>query len=155
VLATGLPALDLRGRLPDLGLPFIGADNDEVTKMAFDHLRQRGLLDETLIVWSAEFGRTPFAQADKGKLTANAGRDHHRSAYTVWMAGGGVKGGTSYGETDEVGYHAAIDRTSVHDVHATILHLMGLDHERLTYHFSGRNFRLTDVAGKVIDKVIA
>ena len=73
----------------------------------------------------------------------------------MWMAGGGIKPGTSYGETDEVGYHAAIDRTSIHDVHATILHLMGLQHERLTYHFSGRDFRLTDVAGKVVDKIIA
>ena len=108
------------------------------------------MLDETLIIWGGEFGRQPTAEYAKG-----TGRDHNSYGFTMWMAGGGIKGGTSYGETDEVGYHAAIDRTSVHDVHATILHLMGMDHERLTYHFSGRDFRLTDVAGKVIDKVIA
>jgi len=111
-------------------------------------LEQRGLLDETLIVWGGEFGRTPHKQG-------GSGRDHHPFGFTMWMAGGGIKGGTSYGETDEIGYHAAIDRTSVHDVHATILHLMGMDHEQLTYHFSGRDFRLTDVAGDVIDGIIA
>ena len=111
-------------------------------------LEQRGLLDETLVVWGGEFGRTPHKQG-------GSGRDHHPFGFTMWMAGGGIKGGTSYGETDEIGYHAAVDRTSVHDVHATILHLMGIDHERLTYHFSGRDFRLTDVAGEVIGNIIA
>jgi len=111
-------------------------------------LEHRGLLDETLVVWGGEFGRTPHKQGDSG-------RDHHPFGFTMWMAGGGIKGGTNYGETDEIGYHAAVDRTSVHDVHATILHLMGIDHEQLTYHFSGRDFRLTDVAGKVINKIIA
>ena len=111
-------------------------------------LEQRGLLDETLVVWGGEFGRTPHRQG-------GSGRDHHPFGFTMWMAGGGIKGGTHYGETDEIGYHAAVDRTSVHDVHATILHLMGIDHKRLTYHFSGRDFRLTDVAGKVINKIIA
>lgn len=110
-------------------------------------LEQRGLLDETLIVWGGEFGRTPHKQG-------GSGRDHHPFGFTMWMAGGGIKGGTSYGETDEIGYHAAVDRTSIHDVHATILHLMGIDHERLTYHFSGRDFRLTDVSGNVIHDVI-
>ena len=111
-------------------------------------LAQRGLLDETLVVWGGEFGRTPHKQG-------GSGRDHHPFGFTMWMAGGGIQGGTSYGETDEVGYHAAVDRTSIHDVHATILHLMGMDHERLTYHFSGRDFRLTDVAGNVIQQVLA
>ena len=111
-------------------------------------LEQRGLLEETLVVWGGEFGRTPQKQG-------GGGRDHHPFGFTMWMAGGGIKPGTSYGETDEVGYHAAVDRTSIHDVHATILHLMGVQHERLTYHFSGRDFRLTDIAGKVLDKVIA
>ena len=111
-------------------------------------LEQRGLLDDTLVVWGGEFGRTPHKQG-------GSGRDHHPFGFTMWMAGGGIKGGTNYGETDEIGYHAAVDRTSVHDVHATILHLMGIDHEQLTYHFSGRDFRLTDVAGKVINKIIA
>lgn len=124
------------------------AATDQPMAGLLEDLEQRGLLDETLVVWGGEFGRTPQKQG-------GGGRDHHPFGFTMWMAGGGIKGGTSYGETDEVGYHAAIDRTSVHDVHATILHLMGMDHERLTYHFSGRDFRLTDVAGKVIDKVIA
>ena len=111
-------------------------------------LAQRGLLDETLVVWGGEFGRTPHKQG-------GSGRDHHPFGFTMWMAGGGVKGGPSYGQTDEVGYHAAVDRTSIHDVHATILQLLGMDHEELTYHFSGRDFRLTDVAGNVIHKVLA
>ena len=111
-------------------------------------LAQRGLLDETLVVWGGEFGRTPHKQG-------GSGRDHHPFGFTMWMAGGGVKGGTSYGQTDEVGYHAAVDRTSIHDVHATILQLLGMDHEELTYHFSGRDFRLTDVSGNVIHKVLA
>ena len=123
------------------------AATDQPMAGLIEDLAQRGLLDETLVVWGGEFGRTPQKQG-------RGGRDHHPFGFTMWMAGGGIKGGTSYGETDEVGYHAAIDRTSIHDVHATILHLMGMDHERLTYHFSGRDFRLTDIAGKVIDKVI-
>lgn len=118
-------------------------------------LRQRGLLDETLIVWSAEFGRTPFAQARNGKLTDQAGRDHHKNAYTVWMAGGGVKGGTSYGETDELGYNIASDPVHVHDFNATILHLLGIDHERLTFRFQGRQYRLTDVEGRVVRELLA
>ena len=124
------------------------AATDQPMAGLIEDLEQRGLLEETLVVWGGEFGRTPQKQG-------RGGRDHHPFGFTMWMAGGGIKPGTSYGETDEVGYHAAIDRTSIHDVHATILHLMGIQHERLTYHFSGRDFRLTDVAGKVIDKVIA
>jgi hypothetical protein len=123
------------------------AATDQPMAGLIQDLDQRGLLDETLVVWGGEFGRTPHKQG-------GSGRDHHPFGFTMWMAGGGIKGGTSYGETDEVGYHAAIDRTSIHDVHATILHLMGIDHERLIYRFSGRDFRLTDVAGKVIHKVI-
>ena len=111
-------------------------------------LAQRGLLDDTLVVWGGEFGRTPQGQG-KG------GRDHHPFGMTVWMAGGGIRGGTSYGETDEIGYHSAIDRASVHDIHATMLHLLGIDDKRLTYHFSGRDFRLTDVAGDVIHEIIS
>ena len=113
-------------------------------------LKQRGMLDETLVVWGGEFGRQPVAEYAEG-----TGRDHCSAGFTMWMAGGGIKGGANYGETDEVGYHAAVDRTSVHDIHATILHLMGIHHKELTYHFSGRDFRLTDVAGKVLDKIIA
>lgn len=118
-------------------------------------LKQRGLLDQTLVVWSAEFGRTPFAQTQEGKLSKNAGRDHHKNAYTVWMAGGGVKGGTSYGETDELGYNITKDPVHVHDFNATILHLLGMDHERLTFRFQGRQYRLTDVEGHVIREILA
>jgi len=118
-------------------------------------LKQRGLLDDTLVVWSAEFGRTPFAQAQEGKLSKNAGRDHHKNAYTVWMAGGGVKGGTSYGETDELGYNIAKDPVHVHDFNATILHLLGMDHERLTFRFQGRQYRLTDVEGHIVREILA
>jgi uncharacterized protein (DUF1501 family) len=113
------------------------------------------MLGETLIVWSAEFGRTPFAQSAKGGLPANAGRDHHKNAYTVWMAGGGVQGGTSYGETDELGYNVAKDPVHVHDFNATMLHLLGIDHERLTFRFQGRQYRLTDVEGRVIRELLS
>ena len=111
-------------------------------------LRQRGLLKDTLVIWGGEFGRSPDAPNGDG-------RDHNHKGYTTWMAGGGVKGGFSYGATDEHGYQAVEDKCHVHDWHATILHLLGLDHERLTYRYAGRNFRLTDVAGNVIDKIIA
>ena len=119
-------------------------------------LKQRGMLGETLVVWGAEFGRTPMLQGttEDGE-PANPGRDHHTAAYTCWMAGGGVKGGTSIGRTDDLGYTAAEDPVHVNDFHATLLHLLGLDHERLTYKFQGRKYRLTDVAGKVVEKVLA
>ncbi len=110
-------------------------------------LKARGLLEDTLVIWGGEFGRTPFAQHD--------GRDHNPYGYTIWMAGGGVKGGMIYGATDEFGYHAVKDRMHIHDFHATILHLLGLDHERLTYRHGGREFRLTDVHGTVADKILA
>ncbi len=111
-------------------------------------LKQRGLLDETLVLWGGEFGRAPTSEG----LT---GRDHNHYGYTVWMAGGGVKPGFSYGSTDNFGLRATENRTHVHDLHATVLHLMGLDHERLTYRYSGRDYRLTDVAGQVISGVLA
>ncbi len=113
-------------------------------------LEQRGLLDETLIVWGGEFGRLPIAQ-----ISERPGRDHNPHAFTFWLAGGGVRGGVSYGETDEVGFRSEVDRYHVNDLHATILHLLGLDHERLTYVHNGRRFRLTDVAGRVIREVLA
>lgn len=117
-------------------------------------LKDRGLLDETLVVWSAEFGRTPMAQGNRKKLE-NAGRDHHKDAYTVWMAGGGSKPGHVYGETDELGYSIAHDPAHIHDWNATILHLLGIDHERLTFRYQGRQFRLTDVHGKVLKAALA
>ncbi|WP_417746653.1 DUF1501 domain-containing protein [Rosistilla oblonga] len=111
-------------------------------------LKQRGMLEDTLIVWGGEFGRTPVVQGANG-------RDHNPQGFTMWMAGGGVKGGTSYGETDEFGYYSQQDRVHMHDLHATILHLMGLDHQRLTYRYAGRDFRLTDVAGRVVTELFA
>ncbi|HUR46621.1 MAG TPA: DUF1501 domain-containing protein [Candidatus Saccharimonadales bacterium] len=112
-------------------------------------LQQRGLLDETLVIWGGEFGRLPISQ--KGK---NPGRDHNPHAFTYWLAGGGVKAGVHFGATDELGHKAAVDKVSVNDLHATILHLLGFDHERLTYFHNGRNFRLTDVAGQVVKELV-
>jgi uncharacterized protein (DUF1501 family) len=111
-------------------------------------LRQRGLLDDTLVIWGGEFGRTPVSEAGDG-------RDHNHYGFTMWMAGGGVKGGTVHGATDEFGFKATEGRVSVHDLHATVLHLLGLDHERLTYRYSGRDFRLTDVHGRVVEDILA
>ena len=110
-------------------------------------LKSRGLLDETLVIWGGEFGRAPTSEGKKG-------RDHDHYGYTVWMAGGGVKGGMSYGSTDEFGLTAVDKRVHVHDLQATILHLMGLDHEKLTYRYSGRDYRLTDVHGHVIQDIM-
>ena len=111
-------------------------------------LKSRGLLDETLIVWAGEFGRTPMAQGTDG-------RDHNPFGFTVWLAGGGIKGGTIYGATDDYGYHAIENKVEIHDLHATMLHLLGIDHKRLTYRFSGRDMRLTDVHGEVVEEIIA
>ncbi|XOV90961.1 MAG: DUF1501 domain-containing protein [Bacteroidota bacterium] len=128
-------------------------DVDRASAALITDLKQRGLLDETLVIWGGEFGRTNYCQ---GKLTReNYGRDHHPRCYSMWMAGGGVKAGTSYGETDEFGYNIVKDPVHIHDLHATILHLMGLDHEKLTYKYLGRRFRLTDVHGKVVPGIIA
>jgi hypothetical protein len=112
-------------------------------------LQSRGLLDSTLVIWGGEFGRLPIVQ--KG----GTGRDHNPHAFTTWMAGGGVKGGTLHGQTDEIGFKAVIDRVSINDLHATILHLLGIDHKKLTYRYSGRDFRLTDVAGSVVKEILA
>ena len=111
-------------------------------------LRQRGLLKDTLVVWAGEFGRTPHAQGGDG-------RDHNNKAFTIWMAGGGVKGGLSYGQTDEYGYEAVENKVQVHDLHATMLALLGLDHEKLTYNYAGRDFRLTDVRGNIVKEIMA
>jgi hypothetical protein len=105
------------------------------------------------VIWGGEFGRTNYCQ---GKLTANSfGRDHHPRCFSIWMAGGGIKGGTTYGATDPYGYNVVEDHVHIHDLHATILHLMGIDHERLTFRYQGRRFRLTDVHGEVVSKVLA
>ena len=118
-------------------------------------LKQRGLLDETLIIWGGEFGRTPMLENRSGSDNPFLGRDHHSDAYTMWMAGGGVRGGITHGETDAIGYSGISGRVHVHDLQATILHLLGFDHLRLTYPFQGRDFRLTDVHGKVVRQVLA
>ena len=111
-------------------------------------LKSRGLLDDTLVIWGGEFGRTPTAQGTDG-------RDHNPHGFTMWMAGGGVKAGTAYGATDDFGYYAVENKMHVHDLHATILHLMGLNHEQLTYRYAGRDFRLTDVAGVVAKDILS
>jgi uncharacterized protein (DUF1501 family) len=120
-------------------------------------LKQHGLLDETLVVWGGEFGRTPMYEMRRGQSmdAETAGRDHHPYGFTMLLAGGGIRGGQIVGKTDELGFHAAEDRIHVHDLHATLLHCLGLDHTRLTYRHQGRNFRLTDVAGTVVDKLLA
>lgn len=118
-------------------------------------LKQRGLLDETLVVWGGEFGRTPMQENRENKTNPYLGRDHHVEAFTMWMAGGGIRKGVTWGETDEIGYYPVSGKVSLHDVQATILHQLGLDHERHTYQFQGRPFRLTDVSGKVIREIVA
>jgi hypothetical protein len=116
-------------------------------------LKQRGMLDETLVVWGGEFGRTPMNEERNGSKFL--GRDHHPHCFSIWMAGGGIKPGLTLGATDELGYHVAEDKVHVHDLQATILHCLGLDHTKLTYQFQGRQFRLTDVYGNVVNKLLA
>ena len=120
---------------------------DRASAALVTDLKRRGMLDDTLIVWGGEFGRTPMAQGN--------GRDHHIKGFSMWLAGGGIKGGISHGKTDELGYAAVEDIVPVHDLHATMLHLLGVDHKRLTYKFQGRDFRLTDVHGHVVKKILA
>lgn len=132
----------------DSGHRNLALGSDQAIAGLLQDLKQRGLLDETIVLWGGEFGRTPASQG-------NNGRDHNHWGFSVWVAGGGFKGGMAYGATDEFGYRAEENRTHVHDLHATILHLMGIDHERLTYRYSGRDFRLTDVHGSVIREILA
>jgi arylsulfatase A-like enzyme len=119
---------------------------DQASAALVTDLKQRGLLEDTLIVWGGEFGRTPMAQGN--------GRDHHIKGFSIWLAGGGIKGGITHGCTDELGYNAVEDVVSVHDLHATLLYLLGVHHKRLTYRFQGRDFRLTDVSGEVVEKIL-
>ncbi len=118
-------------------------------------LKQRGLLEDTLVIWGSEFGRTPLRQGADGATAAEPGRDHHKDAYTMWLAGAGIRPGLSYGKTDELGFTIAENPVHVHDLNATLLHLLGLDHERLTYRYQGRDFRLTDVHGEVVRGILA
>jgi hypothetical protein len=143
---------DQHDNLPDQ-MPLQAEETDRASAALIMDLKQRGLLDETLVIWGGEFGRTNYCQ---GKLAnGNYGRDHHPRAYSIWMAGGGVKPGVMYGETDDFGYNIVKDPVHINDFHATVLHLMGLNHEQLTYKHLGRRYRLTDVAGKLVPGIIA
>jgi len=124
-------------------------NTDQAAAALIKDLKQRGMLEDTLVIWGGEFGRTPMVQG------GDDGRDHHPNCFTMWMAGGGIKRGITIGESDEFGFNATTDRVHVHDLHATLLRLLGFDHTKLTYRFQGRAFRLTDVAGEVVDKLIA
>ncbi|HRX81369.1 MAG TPA: DUF1501 domain-containing protein, partial [Pirellulaceae bacterium] len=129
-------------------LPESCAITDQPVAALLADLEQRGMLDDTLVIWAGEFGRTPYGQSVSG-------RDHNNKGFTLWMAGGGVQGGLAYGATDEYGYEAIEHPVHIHDWHATILHLLGLDHERLTFNYGGRDFRLTDVYGNVVTDILA
>jgi hypothetical protein len=127
-------------------------DVDQAQAALVQDLKQRGMLEDTLVLWGGEFGRGPYSQ---GVLTEdNYGRDHHPRCFTIWMAGGGAKPGITYGESDDFGYNVAADPVHIHDLHATMLHLLGIDHTKLTFQFQGRDFRLTDVHGKVINSLL-
>jgi hypothetical protein len=142
----------------DAGHKKLCLDSDKATAALITDLKQRGLLDDTLVIWGGEFGRTPYAEnrdAKDGKKPTPAGRDHHHTAFSMMLAGGGVKGGMVYGASDELGMKVAENPVHVHDFHATILHLLGLDHEKLTYRYAGRDFRLTDVHGNVVTEILA
>jgi uncharacterized protein (DUF1501 family) len=134
-------------------LPMQCKDVDQASAALVTDLKQRGMLDDTLVVWGGEFGRTTYSQGEAGK--AANGRDHHPRCFTYWMAGGGIRPGITYGETDELGYNIVKDPVHVHDFQATLMHLMGIDHKRLTYKYQGRRFRLTDVHGKVVKPILA
>ena len=127
---------------------------DQASAALIKDLKQRGLLEDTLVIWGGEFGRTPMVETNPG-ADRKLGRDHHPQAFSIWLAGGGIKPGVTIGETDEFGFHVVKDRVHVNDLHATLLHLLGFDHTRLTYRFQGRDFRLTDVAGEVVKPLLA
>jgi hypothetical protein len=128
-------------------IPVVAKEIDQGCAALIHDLKQRGMLDDTLVIWGGEFGRTPMAQG--------TGRDHHIKGFSMWLAGGGIKGGLTWGATDDLGYNAEKDVVSVHDLHATIMHLLGVDHEKLTYFFQGRRFRLTDVSGEIVKGILA
>ncbi|MDB4618515.1 DUF1501 domain-containing protein, partial [Akkermansiaceae bacterium] len=135
----------------------LAGECDQAIAALITDLKMRGMLDETLVLWGGEFGRTPVVEMPKPGSNAGKinGRDHNHYGFTVWMAGGGVKGGQVHGATDDFGFQAVENKVHVHDLHATMLHLLGFDHEELTYRYSGRDFRLTDVHGKVIEEILA
>jgi hypothetical protein len=129
-------------------------ETDQAAAALVRDLKQRGLLDETLVIWGGEFGRTPMVESNPA-LGRSLGRDHHPQAFTMWLAGGGIRPGFTYGATDDLGFHVVQDPVHVHDLQATILYLMGFDHEQLIYHHSGRDFRLTDVHGQIVQDILA
>jgi uncharacterized protein (DUF1501 family) len=129
------------------GMKITAKEVDQASAALVKDLKRRGMLDDTLVIWGGEFGRTPMAQGD--------GRDHHIKGFSLFLAGGGIKPGMTYGATDELGYNAVDNTVHVHDLHATILYLLGIDHERLTYRYQGRDFRLTDIAGRVVHDILA
>jgi hypothetical protein len=134
--------------------PISAREVDQASAALITDLKERGMLKDTLVVWGGEFGRTPYMQGRVGKGD-KGGRDHHPNCFTFWMAGGGIKPGITHGESDELGYHVAQNQVHVHDFHATMLHLLGINHERFTYHFQGRDFRLTDVSGRVVKEILS
>jgi hypothetical protein len=142
---------DHHGGLPG-GIRKQCQETDQPSAALVQDLKQRGLLEDTLVVWGGEFGRTNYCQ---GRLSANFGRDHHPRCFSIWMAGGGIKGGMTWGETDPFGYNVAENGVHVHDLHATMLHQLGFNHERLTYRYQGRDFRLTDVSGNVVHQILS
>ena len=131
------------------------ADADQGTAALLNDLKNRGMLEDTLVIWGGEFGRTPYAQVDKSKDKKKAGRDHHHTGFSMFLAGGGIRGGFTHGSTDDFGMHAVEKRVHVHDLHATVLHQMGIDHKKLTFRYSGRDYRLTDVHGRVVHDLIS
>lgn len=134
-------------------LPKLCQETDRAAMALVKDLKQKGLLESTLVIWGGEFGRTPMnEERNRSKFL---GRDHHPRAFSMWLAGGGIKGGTTLGQTDELGYNVVEDPVDVHDLHATILYLLGLDRTKLTYRFQGRDFRLTDISGEVVKKLLA
>ena len=143
---------DHHGGLP-AGIQVQAKETDQPSAALVQDLKQRGMLDDTLVIWGGEFGRTNYCQ---GRLTdVDYGRDHHPRCFSLWMAGGGVRSGLSYGETDDLGYNIVRDPVHVHDLQATLMHLLGIDHERLTFKYQGRRFRLTDVHGTVMTPLLA
>ncbi|HCS50807.1 MAG TPA: sulfatase, partial [Planctomycetaceae bacterium] len=146
------PGWDHHGGLPG-GIKKQTQETDQASAALVMDLKQRGLLEDTLVIWGGEFGRTNYCQ---GKLSGgNFGRDHHPRCFSLWMAGGGVRGGMAHGQTDPYCYNIIEKPVHVHDFHATLLHLLGIDHERLTFRFQGRAFRLTDVHGHVVEEILA
>jgi uncharacterized protein (DUF1501 family) len=141
-------AWDQHSNLKD-GVKKNAGDTDQASAALITDLKQRGLLQDTLVIWGGEFGRTPMVQG------GNDGRDHHNRCFSLWLAGGGIKAGHTYGATDEFGFNIASDPVHVHDLHATLLHLLGFDHTRLTYRFQGRDYRLTDVHGQIVQGILA